>query len=46
MNKKHWNTIIIEGDLPTNFIKELIDYSYNLVVNGMTKKLQRELGFI
>ncbi|AMC10796.1 MmcQ-like protein [Lutibacter profundi] len=46
MNKKHWNTIIIEGDLPTHFIKELIDYSYNLVVNGLTKKTQSELGFI
>jgi len=46
MSKKHWNTINIEGDLPTGFIKELIDHSYNLVVNGMTKKVQRELGFI
>ena len=46
MSKKHWNTITIEGGLPTNFIKELIDHSYNLVVKGMTKKLQKELGFI
>ncbi|WP_456461615.1 MmcQ/YjbR family DNA-binding protein [Lutibacter sp.] len=46
MSKKHWNTINIEGNLPTDFIKELIDHSYNLVVNGMTKKVQRELGFI
>ncbi|WP_456376094.1 MmcQ/YjbR family DNA-binding protein [Lutibacter sp.] len=46
MSKKHWNTITIEGSLPTSFIKELIDDSYNLVVKGMTKKLQKELGFI
>ncbi len=46
MSKKHWNTIIIEGGLPINFIKELIDHSYDLVVSGMTKKVQKELGFI
>ena len=46
MSKKHWNTITIEGNIPNSFIKELIDHSYNLVVNGMTKKLQKELGFI
>ena len=46
MSKKHWNTITIEGNIPNRFIKELIDHSYNLVVKGMTKKLQRELGFI
>ncbi|WP_456420812.1 MmcQ/YjbR family DNA-binding protein [Lutibacter sp.] len=46
MSKKHWNTINIKGDLPTSFIKKMIDHSYNLVVKGMTKKLQRELGFV
>jgi predicted DNA-binding protein (MmcQ/YjbR family) len=46
MNKKHWNTITIEGNLPNNFITELIDHSYDLVVKGMTKKIQKELGFI
>ncbi len=46
MSKKHWNTIEIEGNLPNNFIKELIDHSYNLVVKGMTKKQQKELGFL
>jgi len=46
MSKKHWNTITIEGNIPTDFIEELVDHSYNLVVKGMTKKLQKELGFI
>ena len=46
MSKKHWNTITIEGDLSSKLIEELIDHSYNLVVNGLTKKLQKELGFI
>ena len=46
MSKKHWNTIIIEGNLSNKLIEEFIDHSYNLVVNGLTKKLQKELGFL
>jgi len=45
MSKKHWNTITIEGNLSNKLIEELIDHSYNLVVSGLTKKLQKELGF-
>lgn len=46
MNKKHWNTITIEGNIPNGLIEELIDHSYELVVKGMTKKSQKDLGFI
>lgn len=46
MSKIHWNTITIEGGLTNQFIKDLIDHSYELVVKGMTKKQQKELGFI
>jgi len=46
MSKVHWNTVTIEGGLPHDFIKELVDHSYELVVKGMTKKLQKELGFL
>jgi len=31
MNKKHWNTVIVDGTLPTPLIKSLIDDSYDLV---------------
>lgn len=31
MNKKHWNTINLEGSLSDSFLKELIDISYDLV---------------
>lgn len=43
MNKKHWNTVEIEGNLPHQLLIELIDHSYNLVVKGLTKKLKAEL---
>ena len=44
MDKKHWNTVEIEGNLPPALIVELIDHSYDLVVKGLTKKLQAELN--
>jgi predicted DNA-binding protein (MmcQ/YjbR family) len=31
MNKKHWNTIIVDGSVSTKIIKEWIDHSYELV---------------
>lgn len=31
MNKKHWNTIIVDGRLTTMQVKEMIDHSYALV---------------
>lgn len=38
MNKKHWNTIIADGRLSTSLLKELIDHSYDLVVQSLPKK--------
>jgi predicted DNA-binding protein (MmcQ/YjbR family) len=31
MNKKHWNTVIVDGSVPTKLLKEWIDHSYELV---------------
>lgn len=44
MNKKHWNTITLDGSLPTPLVKELIDHSYELVVKSLTRKVRQELG--
>lgn len=44
MNKKHWNTILLDGNLRDKQITEWIDDSYNLVVAGLTKKAKEELA--
>ena len=31
MNKKHWNTILLDGSVPATLIREMIDHSYSLV---------------
>ena len=40
MNKKHWNTVILDGSLSKNLILEMIDHSYNLVFQSLPLKLQ------
>lgn len=37
MNKKHWNTIILNGSVPEDRIKKMINASLSLVVNKLTK---------
>jgi len=43
MSKIHWNTIEIDGSIPDDFIKNLIDESYDLVVMKLTKQEQQKL---
>ena len=40
MNKKHWNTVTLDGNIPSNEIKRMIENSYYLVVMKLPK-LQR-----
>ena len=41
MNKRHWNTVGLRGDVPGPLLRELVDESYALVVAGLTRR-QRE----
>ncbi|RUM70753.1 MAG: MmcQ/YjbR family DNA-binding protein [Sulfurovum sp.] len=45
MNKKHWNTVMLEKtDVDDESVKELIDHSYELVYKSLTKKKREALG--
>lgn len=44
MNKKHWNTVFAQRDVSDALLKKWIDDSYNLVVTGLPKKIQKELN--
>jgi predicted DNA-binding protein (MmcQ/YjbR family) len=37
MNKKHWNTVKIEGSIPDAELRKMIDHSYDLVVETLPK---------
>jgi len=43
MSKVHWNTILMDGSLSSKLILELVDHSYQLVVNKLPLKLKEEL---
>lgn len=43
MNKKHWNTVFMDGRLTRKQLNELIDHSYDLILASLPKKKQEEI---
>ncbi|MEW2284617.1 MmcQ/YjbR family DNA-binding protein [Streptomyces sp. NPDC047841] len=37
MNKRHWNTVTVDGGLPDRLVRELVEDSYDLVVAGLPR---------
>ncbi|HET8855306.1 MAG TPA: MmcQ/YjbR family DNA-binding protein [Salinimicrobium sp.] len=44
MNKKHWNTILIDNTVPDSLLYKWIDDSYNLVFDSLPKKIKNEIS--
>lgn len=44
MNKKHWNSVLVNSDVPDSVFYNMIDISYDLVFNSLPKKLRNELA--
>lgn len=42
-SNKHWNTIDVDGTIPDNMLKDLIDESYDLVVLKLTREEKQKL---
>ena len=45
LNKRHWNTVIIDGSLPEPMIRSMIEDSYDLVVSKLSRSRRRALGW-
>ena len=43
LNKKHWNTVRLDGDVPRDQIEEMIEHSYERVVAGLPKMVRLRL---
>ena len=41
MNKKHWNTVLLDGSIPEDLVCELIDHSYELVLASLPKRSRK-----
>jgi predicted DNA-binding protein (MmcQ/YjbR family) len=45
LNKRHWNTVIIDGSLPVEMVGDMLEDSYDLVVSRLPKVRQRALAW-
>jgi predicted DNA-binding protein (MmcQ/YjbR family) len=43
MNKRHWNTITLGGDVPDRLVRDMIEDSYDLVVEALPKRTRERL---
>lgn len=43
MNKEHWNSIYLEGQVPLEVLQMMVDQSYELVFDSLSKKVQKSI---
>ena len=46
LNKRHWNTVLLDGSVPERMVVEMIEDSYDLVVAKLSKSKQAQLGWL
>jgi predicted DNA-binding protein (MmcQ/YjbR family) len=45
LNKRHWNTVIIDGSLSDEMISDMVEDSYDLVVSKLPRVRRQALGW-
>jgi predicted DNA-binding protein (MmcQ/YjbR family) len=45
LNKRHWNTVIIDGSLSDEIISDMIEDSYDLIVSKLPRAQQKALNW-
>ena len=43
MNKIHWNSIRTDGAVPDDIVKDMLDHSYRLLLNSLSRKKRKEI---
>ena len=43
MNKVHWNSLYLEGNVPDDVVKNMVRESHKLIFESLSKKLQKEI---
>jgi predicted DNA-binding protein (MmcQ/YjbR family) len=46
LNKRHWNTVVLDGTLPDSLVYQMIEDSYDLVVAGLPKAQRERLDWV
>lgn len=45
LNKRHWNTVTLDGSLPDETVVAMIEDSYDLLVAGLPRTTRESLGW-
>ncbi|ADU25949.1 MmcQ/YjbR family DNA-binding protein [Ethanoligenens harbinense] len=43
MNKVHWNSLYLDGVVPDDVVREMADQSYQIVLQALSRKIQKEI---
>ena len=43
MNKIHWNSVFLDGDVPDALLQQMIDESHRIILGSLPKKVQKEI---
>ena len=43
-NKRHWNTVTLDGSIPEDEVREMVEHSYTRVVSGLAKPERERLA--
>jgi predicted DNA-binding protein (MmcQ/YjbR family) len=46
LNKRHWNTVVLDGSVPADLVRDMIEDSYDLVVAGLPRARREQLGWL
>jgi predicted DNA-binding protein (MmcQ/YjbR family) len=45
LNKRHWNTVLLDGSVPDAMVRDMVEDSYDLIVAAMPRAVRERLGW-
>lgn len=45
LNKRHWNTVLVDGSLADQMLRDMVEDSYDLIVSKLPRARRRALGW-
>ena len=45
LNKRHWNTVTLDGSVPDDMVRDMVEDSYDLIVAAMPRAVRERLGW-
>ena len=45
LNKRHWNTVTLDGSVPEQLVRDMVEDSYDLIVSRLPRGTQIRLGW-